>query len=153
MIQQGDGTEDVECTEIVYRALKKTWIDGNTVTAEAFIRRIQNGGQSSEAYVSMDRRKYSTARECRSKLKKMPSATSLHVGRARSLPFGLDVHPVPIRDEFEAITDPGHCALMNLPDPIDDYGNAEFVASQLARIARLMTAVDEEQEHQERRPA
>jgi hypothetical protein len=150
---QGDGTEDVECTEIVYRALKKSWIDGETITAEAFIRRIQNGGQSSEVYVSMDRRKYSTARECRLKLKRMPSATSLHVGRVRNLPFGLDVHPEPIRDGLGTITDPGHCSLSNLPDPIEDFENAEFVASRLARIARLVTAANEEQEHQERRPA
>ncbi len=77
---ESDRTEDVDCTEIVYRALKKSWIGDNGVGAEAFIRKVQNEGKSSEAYVSITRKKYTTARECRSRLRKMPSAASLHVG-------------------------------------------------------------------------
>lgn len=140
MNEQHPGTEDIECDEIVYRALKKSWIHENKVTVEAFMRR------NLETAVSLSRRKYSTARECREALKKMPSAGSLHVGYIRELPFGLAVQPDPITKDG-VITGPSHCLLLNLPDPVTDSDNAEFVASQIAKIARLVTAEQEEEEH------
>ncbi len=148
MIDDGLGTESVECDEIVYRALKRPWAQDERIAPEAFIRRIP--GVEAEAAVSMSRRKYVTARECRMKLKRMPATASLHVGKIRELPFGLEVSPDPDRDEHGTIIDPGHCLLMNLPDPITDYESAEFTASQLTKIARLVTPNQEEDEHQER---
>jgi hypothetical protein len=152
MNQPGDGTENVECNEIVYRALKRNWISDSVVAAEAFIRRIKNDGLTCEEYVSLSRRKYSTARECRMKLKKMPGTASLHVGRIRDLPFALDIHPEPINEESSgAIVDASHCSLINLPNPIDDYDNAEYVAGKIAKIVRLVSAAQEEEEHSQRR--
>jgi hypothetical protein len=151
MNEQGPGTEDVECTEIVHRALKKRWADGTQVHVEAFIRKINRDTGASEEALSLSRKKYATARECRLKLKKMPASASLHSGTIRELPLNLDVRPDPLRDTNGTITEPDHCLLVNLPDPVNDYDSAEFAASQLSEVARVVTQEQEEQEHQERR--
>jgi len=147
MSQHEDGTENLECSEIVYRALKKSWVDGDSIDAQAFMRQPI----PTETYVSLSRKKYATARECRQKLSKMPKTASLHVGRVRDLPLGLDVGPAPDRDDNGQIVDPGHCALLNLPDPEADPFNAEAVASKLTRLARIVSAEQEEAEHSFRR--
>lgn len=144
MIEQYPGTEEVECTEVVYRALKRAWVKPNGVAPEAFIRRKTE--PEPEQQISLSRQKYTTARECRSKLQKMPGVASLHVGRVRDLEYSLDVQPDP------EPADRGHCLLTNLPHPVDDAENAEFVASQLSRIARLVSLEQEEREHQDRNP-
>lgn len=150
------GTEDVQCTEIVYRALKREWVPGESIPAEAFIRKIKRPDPDSEPRVeeavSLSRQKYATARECRSKLKKMRGAASLHVGKVRGLPLHLDVHPDPDRNADGAVVRPDHCSLVNLPDPVKDTLAAESAASQLIRIARFVTPEQEEKEHQARRP-
>src|ERR1035441_4984236 len=97
MIEQSPGTEPVECAEVVYRALKKSWGPGEPIPSEAFMRRVRE--PEAEQAVSLSRRKYVTARECRLKLKRMRGTASLHVGRIRDLPFGFDVSPDPLRDE------------------------------------------------------
>jgi len=148
MIQQSPGTEPVECAEVVYRALKKGWEQGEPIPSEAFMRRVRE--LETEEAVSLSRRKYVTARECRLKLRRMHGAASLHVGRVRDLPFGFDVSPDPLRDEVGAIIDPGHCLLLNLPDPVTDEELAEVAASQLIKIARQVTRDQEEHEHRER---
>lgn len=148
MIETDPGTEPVECVEIVYRALKKAWAPDEPIPADAFIRRVRD--MEAEKAVSISRRKYVTARECRSKLKRMRGSASLNVGRVRDLPFEFDVLPDPIRDEQGAIIEPGHCLLVNLPDPIEDSEAAEFAASQLVKVARYITPDQEEQEHRER---
>lgn len=148
MIEPDHGTEPVECMEVVYRALKKAWAPDEPVPADAFIRRIR--GTEAEEAVSISRRKYVTARECRTKLNRMRGSASLHVGRVRDLPFEFDVLPDPVRDDRGTIIDPGHCLLVNLPDPIEDSEAAEFAASQIVKIARYITHDQEEQEHRER---
>ena len=142
MIEQGPGTEPVECAEIVYRALKKAGAHDEPIPSEAFMRRVREVG--TEVAISMSRRKYTTAKECRLKLNRMRGSASLHVGRVRDLPFGLDVSPDPVRDN------PGHCLLINLPDPVTDSESAEFTASQLIKIARYITPDQEDQEDKER---
>jgi hypothetical protein len=150
------GTEDVQCTEIVYRALKRGWAPGESIPAEAFIRKIKQPDPSSEPRVeegvSLSRQKYATARECRCKLRKMRGAASLHVGRVRGLPLHLDVHPDPDRNADGAVIGPDHCSLVNLPDPVNDTLSAESAASQLIKIARFVTPEEEEEEHRARRP-
>jgi hypothetical protein len=150
------GTEDVQCTEIVYRALKRGWAPGESIPAEAFIRKVKRPDPDSEPRVeeavSLSRQKYATARECRCKLRKMRGAASLHVGRVRGLPLHLDVHPDPDRNADGAVVGPDHCSLVNLPDPVNDTFSAEAAASQLIRVARFVTPEQEEQEHQARRP-
>ena len=148
MIDQIVGTEPVECTEVVYRALKKGWEQGEPIPSEAFMRKVRE--LETEKAVSLSRRKYVTARECRSKLNRMRGTASLHVGTVRDLPIGLDVSAAPGRDGGGAVIDPGHCLLTNLPDPVTDEESAEFAASQLIKIARHVTPVQEEQEHRER---
>jgi hypothetical protein len=148
MIEQSPGTEPVECAEVVYRALKKSGEQGEPIPSEAFMRRVR--GLESEEAVSLSRRKYVTARECRLKLNRMHGTASLHVGRVRDLPFGFDVSPDPRRDEGGAVVDPGHCLLMNLPDPVTDEESAEVAASQLVKIARHVTPDQEKQEDRER---
>jgi len=148
MTEQSPGTEPVECVEIVYRALKKGWEQGEPIPSEAFMRRVH--GTEAEMAVSLSRRIYVTARDCRLKLKRMRGTASLHVGKVRDLPFKFDVFPDPLRDEDGAIIDPGHCLLMNLPDPVTDEESAEFAASQLIKIARHVTPDQEEREHRER---
>jgi hypothetical protein len=148
MIEQSPGTEPVECAEVIYRALKKGWEQGEPIPSEAFMRRVRE--PETEKAVSLSRRKYATARDCRMKLKRMRGTASLHVGRVRNLPFGFDVSPDPLRDVCGAINDPSHCLLINLPDPVTDEESAEVAASQLVKIARHVTPGQEEQEHMER---
>jgi hypothetical protein len=148
MIEQIPGTEPVECSEVVYRALKKGWDQGEPIPSEAFMRKVSEA--EAEKAVSLSRRKYATAKECRLKLRRMRGTASLHVGRVRDLPFGFDVAPDPLRDEGGAIIDPGHCLLINLPDPVTDEESAEVAAPQLIKIARHVTQDQEEQEHRER---
>ena len=104
---------------------------------EAFIRRVRATG--AEDAVSVSRRKYVTARECRLKLKRMHGSASLHVGKVRDLPFGFNVSPDPERDAQGKIIEPGHCLLVNLPNPVTECEAAEFAASQLIKIARYIT--------------
>jgi hypothetical protein len=80
----------------------------------------------------------------------MRGSASLHVGRVRDLPLGLDVSPDPRRNEQGIIIEPDHCLLMNLPDPVTDDEAAEVAASQLIKIARYITQDQEEQEHKAR---
>jgi hypothetical protein len=148
MIERDAGTEPVECVEVVYRALKKGWSPGESIPSEAFMRKVR--GLEAEEGVSLSRQKYTTARECRLKLKRMRGTASLHVGKVRDLPFGIDVLPAPVRDVDETITDPGHCILINLPDPVNDDESAEFAASQLIKIARFVTPEQEDNEYRKR---
>ena len=150
MTEQEPGMEAIECVEVVYRALKRAWAPDEPLPPEAFIRKIRDS--RAEGAVSVDRRKYVTAYECRTKLNRMKGTASLHVGTVRSLPFGLDLLPDPKRDGAGLITDPGHCLLMNLPDPIDDSEAAEYAASQLIKIARYVNREQEDEEHRNRRP-
>lgn len=146
MNEQEPGTEPVECSEIVYRALKKSWIRDPEIPAEAFMRRVR--GMESEVGISLCRKKYATSRECRLKLSKMPRSASLHVGTVRDLPIGLDIFADPIRGDH-GITDPSHCLLANLPDPVTESESAESAASLLVKIARLVASEEEERERTE----
>jgi hypothetical protein len=148
MIERTYGAEPVECSEIVYRALKRAWTLDDPIPPEAFIRRVRE--LVAEDAISCFRRKYVTARDCRSKLKKMRGSASLHVGSVRDLPYGLDVAQDPSSDERGTIIEPGHCLLLNLPDPVTAPEEAEFAASQLIKIARSVTPAQEEQEQRER---
>lgn len=148
MNERDPGTEPVECAEVAYRALKKAWAQGEHIASAAFMRRVR--GLDAEDGVSLSRRKYTTAKDCRSKLGGMVRTASLHVGKVRGLPFGLDVVPDPDRDRNGTITDPGHCLLINLPHPVNDEEAAEAAASQLIRIARYVAPEQEEHEHRER---
>lgn len=142
--------EAVECAEVVYRALKRAVTQDEPIPPEAFIRRI-NKEQIAEDAVSVDRRKYVTARECRTKLNRMRGIASLHTGRVRGLALGLDLLPDPIRNEAGLITDSGHALLVNLPDPVNDSLAAEVAASELLKIVRYVTPQQEEEEHNSRR--
>jgi len=148
MSEPNPGTEPVECPEIVYRALKRGPDHDEPLPSEEFMRRVRQ--PETEKAVSLSRRKYATARDCRSKLRRKRGTASLHVGKVRDLPFGLDVTPDPARNEDGNIVDPAHCLLINLPDPVTDEESAEVAASQLIKIARLVTPEQEEQEHTER---
>jgi hypothetical protein len=150
MIDQDHGTEPVECAEIIYRALKRAWTPDEVIPPEAFIRRIRKIEMTAEEAVSCFRRKYVTARECRSRLKRMLGSASLHVGLLRDLPSSFDVSPDPGRDDQGTVFDPGHCLILNLPDPVMDSEAAEFAASQLIKIARYITPDQEEREQRER---
>jgi len=147
MTGRNPGVEPVECAEVVYRALYKTWVQGERIASVAFMRRIRE--PEPESALSLSRQKYTTARECRLKLRGMTRAASLHVGRVRDLKFGLDVLPDPEHDREGNLIDPGHCLLINLPHPVNDEEAAEVVASQLIKIARYVTPEQEEQEEQE----
>lgn len=149
MTEQEPGTEAIECVEVVYRALKSSWMRDGLLAPEAFIRKIQNS--KAEDAVSMSRRKYATALECRTKLSRMRGTASLHAGMVRSLPFGFDLLPDPVRETSGVIVDSGHCLLVNLPDPVDDSEAAEYAASQLIKIARVVTDAQEHEEQLTRR--
>ena len=81
------GAELIDCGEIVYRALRKRWLEGESILPEAFLRRIIQSAEDGEKHVedgvSLSRRKHTTARECRQKLSRMIGAASLHVGAVR----------------------------------------------------------------------
>jgi len=158
MDSQGDGTEELDCAEITYRALKKKWIEEQPILADAFLRRVKPSGIVEDA-ISLSRQKYSTAKECRQKLDKMPGVASLHVGRVRSVsipdvaPVELDVIPKPVSDESGTIVEPGHCELTGLPHPQTEQEAAERAASRLRDMARIISRAEEELEHSRRRPS
>jgi hypothetical protein len=112
------------CDHIVFRALlKRGWIDvvTNTVLPGAFFRRPSPkdpDGLSVDTY---------SPQNCVAGFSTTFGVASLHVGRVRDL--GLDVVP----DEET------HANVIGLPYAADDAAKAEFLASQLAKQARIVT--------------
>ena len=118
------GYPPLSCDAIVYRILRKRWINKDTgeVLPDAFfLRKEQN-----EVGVSVDIATACTPAECASKFKKCNAVASLHVGRVRDL--GLDI----IQDT------PIHANIMNLPYREDDPATAERLAGMLAKQSRII---------------
>ena len=115
--------ETLPCSAIVYRAMaRKDWIDpvSGTVLPGAFIRRP---APKDEDGLSLD---VDGASSCARALNKCFGVASLHVGRIRDI--GLDV----------IVDDRPHASIRGVPRTADDKLNAERIASQLARKARLV---------------
>jgi hypothetical protein len=112
--------EALPCNKIVYRALRKRWVDqASNVLPAAFIRREP---PADEHGLSVDP---SSAQSCATALQNCHVA-SLHVGRIRNL--GLDCIP----------DVPGHANITGVPRPSEDLVRAERLAGQLARLARFI---------------
>ena len=115
--------EPLACDTIVYRAMaRKSWIDATTGTVlpTAFFRRPPPADDDG---LSVD---VESARSCSSALSRCYGVVSLHVGRLRNL--GLDV----------VVDEAPHANITGLPRNTDDVLQAERLASQLARQARLV---------------
>lgn len=115
--------EVLDCSAIVYRAiLRKNWVDQTThsVMPAAFFRRPapqDNDGLS----VNIE-----SPNSCMAALNKVFGVVSLHVGRVRNI--GLDV----------VVDETPHANITGLSRTTDDQVQAERMASQLARQARLV---------------
>jgi hypothetical protein len=115
--------EDLPCSTIVYRAMaRKNWIDctANRVLPAAFIRRPP---PKDDDGLSVD---VQSAGSCRAALNTCYGVVSLHVGRVRDLRLDVVVDALP------------HANIVGLPRQTDDRTEAERLASELARQARIV---------------
>jgi hypothetical protein len=113
----------LNCAVLVFRAMaRKQWIDPQTksVLPAAFVRRPppQDGDG-----LSVD---IQSAASCASALNKCHGVASLHVGRTRDLELDIVIDKAP------------HANITGVPRPEEDQANAERLASQLARQARVV---------------
>lgn len=117
--------DELACSKIVFRALaRRNWLDGesSTVLPAAFLRRPAPQDDDGLS-VNID-----SAESCRASLRNVFGVVSLHVGHVRDL--GLDV----------VVDTSPHANITRLPRAIDDRTQAERMASQLARQARLVSS-------------
>ena len=122
-----DMAEALPCSAIVYRAVaRKDYIDPITgeVNPGAFLLRAS---PKDDDGLSVD---VETARSCYESLKKCYGVVSLHVGRVRNLQ--LDVIP-------DKLT---HANVTGLPRKEEDPTEANHLASQLAKLARMVPPRD-----------
>lgn len=115
--------ERLLCSAIVYRAMaRKQWIDrtNHCVSPSAFIRRPPPKDADG---LSVD---IESPRSCHDTLRKCHGVASLHVGQVRDMQ--LDV----------AVDAPPHANIFGLPYQEDDRTTAEYLASQLAKQARIV---------------
>lgn len=113
----------LECSAIVFRAMaRKNWVDRTTnrILPAAFMRRP---APKDDDGLSVD---VASAESCRGSLREVFGVASLHVGRIRDL--GLDV----------VVDEAPHANIVDLPRASHDRTQAERLASQLARQARLI---------------
>jgi len=109
------------CKTIVYRAIRKSWVDPVTksILPAAFLRREP---PQDEDGLSID---IQSPQSCASALRNCHVA-SLHVGRIRDLKLDVVIDELP------------HANINGLPRSCDDQALAEWFASQLARQARFI---------------
>lgn len=115
--------ETLACETIVYRAMtRKKWVDPMTkrILPAAFVRRPP---PQDEDGLSVD---IESPQSCVSELNSSFGVGSLHVGRVRDL--GLEI-------EVDA---PPHAVITGVPRETEDQAKAEWLASQLAKLARLI---------------
>src|SRR5438270_334632 len=134
MSDRGSPVASFPCSELVYRAIRKQWIDKQTsdLKFEAFLRRPKELGGDADG-LSVSPASTCSIEEARRVIKSVALA-SLHVGRTRNL--GLDVQP-----DRE---NPKHAFLTGLPHPEDDPREAERLAGELGRMAREVGRQGEE---------
>ncbi len=111
------------CNSLVYRALKKKWVNEDTgeILADAFFLRKDIG----ETGVSVNIASVCSPQDCAARFKRKFVA-SLHVGNVRNL--GLDI----IQDM------PNHANITGLQYREDDLADAERLASLLAKQSRII---------------
>lgn len=115
--------QTLPCSAIVYRAmLRKKWIDpiSGTVLPAAFMRRPP---PQDEDGLSVD---IVSPASCASPFKQCYGVGSLHVGKVRDLGLDVQVDAAP------------HANITELPRKEEDAARAEWLASQLAKQARLI---------------
>jgi hypothetical protein len=111
------------CSTIVFRAmLRKRWLDpvSRTILPAAFVRRdppADDDGLSVDVH---------SPASCAAPFHACFGVGSLHVGRIRDLLLDVDVDAAP------------HANITGLPRPAEDRARAEWLASQLAKQARLI---------------
>jgi hypothetical protein len=110
---------------------KNDVLPNGEAATEAFILRATDEGR-----LSFFRKAISDISVCKAALNKTRGAATLHTGRIRAgiYPRGrqLDV----VEAEGEGTHIPGHAALLGLPDPLTEPGEAERVASILREQSR-----------------
>lgn len=114
--------ESLPCKSVVYRALRKRWVDEDTgkIKADAFFLRPNESG------ISVNIAETCSPQESAKSLNKCSAIASLHVGRVRQL--GLDV----VQDSRT------HANLTGLPYQDDNLAEAERLAGLLAKQSRLI---------------
>jgi hypothetical protein len=125
--------DSISCEEILIRLIsrKKDILPDGGAATEAFILRQADTGK-----LSVFRKAISDIQICKSALSKPCGATTLHTGRIRSAIYPGERQLDIIEAEGEGTDIPGHSALIGLPDPLTEYGEAERVASILREQSR-----------------
>lgn len=115
--------EALPCSAVVYRAMsRKDWIDqtAHRVLPGAFFRRPPAADGSG---LSVD---VESPSSCHKSLNKCHGVVSLHVGRVRNLRLEVVVDESP------------HANITGVPRQQDDRDEAEHLASELAKQARIV---------------
>jgi hypothetical protein len=105
-------------------------LPGGEAAPEAFILRRD------EQKLSVFRKTISDIDKCKTALRGVYGAATLHTGKVRTGPYPEGTHIDVVEAEGEGTDVPGHAALIGLPDPIAAYEAAERVASVLQKQSR-----------------
>jgi hypothetical protein len=125
--------DSIFCEEILIRLIsrKKDLLPDGEAATEAFILRLTDAGK-----LSLFRKAISDIQICKAALNKPRGAATLHTGRIRTAIYPSERQLDIIEAEGEGTDIPGHSALIGLPDPLTEYGEAERVASILREQSR-----------------
>jgi len=124
--------DQVLCEEILIRLVsrRRDILPSGEAAPEAFILRRD------EQRLSVYRKTISDIDICKTALRGVYGASTLHTGRVRTGPYPERIHIDVVEAEGEGTEIPGHAALTGLPDPIARYEEAERVASVLQKQSR-----------------
>jgi hypothetical protein len=125
--------DSISCEEILIRLIsrKNDVLPNGEAATEAFILRSTDAGK-----LSFFRKAISDIQICKTALNKPRGAATLHTGRIRATIYPGERQLDIIEAEGEGTNIPGHTALIGLPDPLTEYGEAERVASILREQSR-----------------
>ena len=125
--------DSISCEEILIRLIsrKRDLLPNGEAATEAFILRPNDAGK-----LSFFRKLISDIQVCKAVLDKPYGAATLHTGRIRAGTYPDERKLEIVQAEGEGTDIPGHSALIGLPDPLTEYGEAERVASILREQSR-----------------
>jgi hypothetical protein len=125
--------DSISCEEILIRLIsrKNDVLPDGAAATEAFILRPTDAGR-----LSVFRKAISDIQICKAALNRPRGAATLHTGRIRAGIYPGDRQLNVVEAEGEGTDIPGHSALIGLPDPLTEYGEAERVASILREQSR-----------------